>query len=716
MPRTYKRKTNIGLAPADVMERAVREVLVKGRPCRTVAGEFDLSHVTLRRYVKKARERIQERPNDNNNNANYLHDATVQPEPYKLLERVGYFNNRNVFTAEQENLLVNYLQKAAAMYFGLCTKEVRKLAYEYAKKLGNKIPNSWSDNEQAGVDWLNGFLKRNPGLTLRTPEATSLSRATSFNRHNVNQFFDNLYRVVERDSFTAAQIWNVDETGCTTVQKPDKVVAKTGVKQVGAIVSAERGQLVTVCCAVNALGNSVPPMMIFPRVHFREHFIAGAPPGTLGAAHPSGWMTSENFLMFVKHFVQHVHCTAENKVLLLLDNHESHVSVDVLDYAKENGIVMLSFPPHCSHRLQPLDRTVYGPFKRYYNSSCDAWMLENKGKTMTIYEIPAMVGKAFPRAMTPSNIQSGFRVSGICPLDRDIFSDDEFMPSDVTDRPIPVDVPRTDAAEIPISRSTASSASVVAASSSSASASTSTVATSSSCSTEVTASVMSVPVPSTSATASASNTTASAMTPEDIRPFKKAPPRQKKGGRKPGRTRILTDTPEKLELEREAEKRQKKTGEKRTGVPKKVVRQIKEVQVVADETDSDDGCEELHLTDDEEPFDELDEVLPDVSTDNIAQGDYIVVNFAGNKSNHYYVGLVVNVSTDEDNVETKFLKRCTQKVYERPAFMFPDVDDVAVHGKEDIVMKLPAPHATGGTKRCARKLLFPVDLSKYNPQ
>ena len=56
---------------------------------------------------------------------------------------------------------------------------------------------------------------------------------------------------------------------------------------------------------------------------------------------------------------------------------------------------------------------------------------------MTIYDIPDMVGKAFPRAFTLVNIQSGFKVAGIFPLNRDIFSDLEFLPSDVTDRFVP---------------------------------------------------------------------------------------------------------------------------------------------------------------------------------------------------------------------------------------------------------------------------------------
>ena len=106
----------------------------------------------------------------------------------------------------------------------------------------------------------------------------------------------------------------------------------------------------------------------------------------------------------------------KDKVLLLLDNHHSHVTLETIDYAKEHGIVLLSFPPHCSHKLQPLDRAVYGPFKRYYNSACDCWTKENRGKAMTIYDIPDVIGRAFPKAFTPVNIRSGFKVARIFPL------------------------------------------------------------------------------------------------------------------------------------------------------------------------------------------------------------------------------------------------------------------------------------------------------------
>jgi len=176
------------------------------------------------------------------------------------------------------------------------------------------------------------------------------------------------------------------------VHTSNRLVAGRGIKQVGKVTSAERGTLVTICCAVNVLGNSIPPFFVFPRVYFKDAMLIGSPVGSRGSTHPSGWMTSMNFEEFLKHFVSYVKCSAESPVLILMDNHDSHVSMPVIDYAKKNGIIMLKFPPHCSHMLQPLDRSVYGPMKRYYNTACDAWMLENQGKPMTIYDVAAWTG------------------------------------------------------------------------------------------------------------------------------------------------------------------------------------------------------------------------------------------------------------------------------------------------------------------------------------
>lgn len=87
--------------------------------------------------------------------------------------------------------------------------------------------------------------------------------------------------------------------------------------------------------AVNAIGNHVPPMLIFPRVNFKDHMINGAPAGTIGGANPSGWSTEQLFLKYLKHFISFVKPTEEKKVLLIMDNHDTHIAISVIDEAKK---------------------------------------------------------------------------------------------------------------------------------------------------------------------------------------------------------------------------------------------------------------------------------------------------------------------------------------------------------------------------------------------
>ena len=431
--RDYKRKTDRASTSTYLMNQAVHMVIRNKESVRQVATDLGIDRTTLGRYVKKVHEEM----------------ANAEEIPDKLPEvKAGYKAPRQVFTDEEEQALVDYLVTGSKMFYGLCPIEVRGLAYKYGMQKGKRMPENWKEHKLAGEDWFTAFIKRRNEISIRKPEATSIGRATGFNRHNVNSFFDNLQTVMDRDHFEPQSIWNVDETGITTVHKPEHVVGAKGEKQVGQMTSGERGELVTVCCCVNATGNAIPPLFIFPRVHYKDHFIRGGCVGSIGLAYRTRWMTTKNFLVFLRHFVKHVGCSQNKKVLLLMDNHVSHISVDIWDFARENGVVITSFPPHCSNKLQPLDRTVYKPLKTYYNAGASAWMTTNPGKSMTIYDVPELVGYAFPKAMTPENIQSGFRVSGIFPYNRNIFTDDEFLPSQVTDRPNPEAAEDTEAGEI----------------------------------------------------------------------------------------------------------------------------------------------------------------------------------------------------------------------------------------------------------------------------
>ena len=80
--------------------------------------------------------------------------------------------------------------------YGLAKIQARKFAYDYAVAIKKtNIPDNWIKKKIASKDWIRGFLNRQSHLSIRTPEATSLSRATSFNKTNVDNFFENLKTV-----------------------------------------------------------------------------------------------------------------------------------------------------------------------------------------------------------------------------------------------------------------------------------------------------------------------------------------------------------------------------------------------------------------------------------------------------------------------------------------------------------------------------------------
>lgn len=186
----------------------------------------------------------------------------------------------------------------------------------------------------------------------------------------------------------------------------------------------------TLVCIVGASGKSVPPFFVVTRKSFQKHFLKGAPRGNGGDGSDSGWTNSKIFVVVLKHFV------------IDQDGYENHASIEVFNYATENGIISVTIPLHCSHKLQLLDLTVFGPLKARFHRACSDFMSNFSGHInssvprITIYDVDENICKAFLLAFTAANISKGFQISGIEPFKPNIFTDEDFLTSFVTDIPL----------------------------------------------------------------------------------------------------------------------------------------------------------------------------------------------------------------------------------------------------------------------------------------
>ena len=186
-------------------------------------------------------------------------------------------------------------------------------------------------------------------------------------------------------------------------------------------------------------------MLLFRRKRMNDNLMKGASPGSLEVPSDTGWMDSRLFVVYLKHFIKHANPSESKPILLLLDGHQSHKSLNVIDLAKDNYITLLTLPPHTSNRLQPLDVSFFGPLKAYYNKEIDKWMLRHPGKRATDFDICILFSPAYLKTASVERAAVGFNKMGICPYDPEVFDYCDYVPSLVTDRPLDSSSPATTA-------------------------------------------------------------------------------------------------------------------------------------------------------------------------------------------------------------------------------------------------------------------------------
>ena len=92
---------------------------------------------------------------------------------------------------------------------------------------------------------------------------------------------------------------------------------------------------------------------------------------------------------------------------------------EAISGAAQEGVIVFCIPPNTTHAAQPLDVSFFGPLKRHWSSACHAYLAKNPGSVVTKLQFNSLFSQAWYKAIRPETIISGFRKTGICPLDKD---------------------------------------------------------------------------------------------------------------------------------------------------------------------------------------------------------------------------------------------------------------------------------------------------------
>ncbi|KAJ8893590.1 hypothetical protein PR048_006190, partial [Dryococelus australis] len=188
-----------------------------------------------------------------------------------------------------------------------------------------------------------------------------------------------------------------------------------GKRNVMSVTAKERGETVTVIARVSAT-------VFLPPFEFRDNL----PPGSVVFMSDSGYITIELFRKFLEHFVTHKP-QGKKTNLLVLDGPSTHVSdPDILQFAVDKNIIMISIPPHTPHYIQPLDRSFFRSLKIHYYDACNSWIKQNPTRSITKLQFGMLLPQAWGKACS---VENGV-TCGLVPFNPGAISESVFSPSE----------------------------------------------------------------------------------------------------------------------------------------------------------------------------------------------------------------------------------------------------------------------------------------------
>ena len=285
------------------------------------------------------------------------------------------------------------------------------MATDYAVHLGKCA----EEEKNLSMQWFYSFMSRWPELHVVKPSSLSEQRARCASEGSITNYFEELDRIPSKYNLKDKPhaIYNIDEKGINTEYKPPNVVAGRGYQP--QTVNSKRSKTVTLIGAGNALGCQIPSYFVFPGQRLVPELLNGKTVGTDATMTTSGWSNSDVFRTYMKdYFLKYVQGREAQYILVLYDGHKSHISRDLIDWARENNIILFVLPPHCSHILQPMDVGCFGPLQVIYNQECLTFS-QLDHKVVTRYDVCSLACKAYTVALSPTNLRSAFAKAGIFP-------------------------------------------------------------------------------------------------------------------------------------------------------------------------------------------------------------------------------------------------------------------------------------------------------------
>lgn len=356
-------------------------------------------------------------------------------------------------SAEDEDHIRRYCASEAMMQRSVNTKLIREIVgdiFALRRQQRGLPPKEW----KPGHKWVIGFRRRmaqagTPLCSKRAKRRNGLGptrRAVDGWLTALGQALIDIGLLGPECKHTAqhvrTRIINLDETGVNQYA-PNKLQVLVPRDCEGAVgMTDKKFEHLTLVGAVDADGGRMPPFIIMKGKRTAldlQNVLArtlGTPPDTGWACSTKGWITTDIWWTVLRHIVAFKQPTAENPIIIIADCHSTRYAVKALKWASDHHCHVFTLLPNATGIMQPLDVSVYGPFKRFINQLMEELLAA--GKKLSKVTLPKLICDAWERAATVTNIQAGWRNCGMGVINDKMstrgMASDRFAPESITSR------------------------------------------------------------------------------------------------------------------------------------------------------------------------------------------------------------------------------------------------------------------------------------------
>ncbi|KAJ3566294.1 hypothetical protein NP233_g7094 [Leucocoprinus birnbaumii] len=270
-----------------------------------------------------------------------------------------------------------------------------------------------SKAKPVGKRWLDGLLTRHcEEIQTLWSKPLATQRAQCLNPNAVKSWFG-LLKVHVVDAGThPADIYGMDESGFPTAYAGmDRVYVPQGTK-----VQHKRGggdrENITAIVTICADGSTIRPLIIHKGKLVNSRWTDNNVANAFFTVSERGWTDGDIGLKWLQDVfdAETREQTQSSTRVLILNGHNSHYTLQFLEYAREHNITVLGYPPHCTHALQGLDVVCFAKMKQEFKKVV-ANFEANNGRDVKKADFTGLFGTAFNNSFSIETVQAAFQAT-----------------------------------------------------------------------------------------------------------------------------------------------------------------------------------------------------------------------------------------------------------------------------------------------------------------